>query len=316
RFEEDVRQDKFVTDRCVESPRRLRCYWGLLESELIHILKAEHDGDYGIFGFNNDTAAVVFLRKLMDLTSNFKASRKEDKWGVFGNHSYSGISLANNRHIKWYNYYDAEDVDRLVERLELGEVSPKSIMRESGQVEKLAIKLVILSVFYEQYCVDKLLYTKLVKEGGSLSKFTRHLFEEFDKEMAVLEKETRQLLSELEEGAGGGWRGVGIGPYVEGLFQQLLGDIGLEISTYTGMASRTFDRIRKRLYSRILHYYIWVIVLAKLFFILSRKLVSMVFLLDSLLIYLMDNAEDYLFMIISLQFTSEMVFSVLQEAIV
>lgn len=322
KFEEDVREKRLITDRCeVGVSNRLKCYWRILEDELVHLLRAEKDDEGGILGFNSDTRTLIFFRRLIELTSNFRYPMKSERTLTFPTDAYVNGSLVDSYGIKWYRYYDLEDVDRLAaslaRRLGLGRNDKMESGDASGndQLETesegfLTAKLTILSVLYSQYSADKSVHVKLSKDRKLVRNFTHNFQQAYEKEMAALEQDIKGLCGPNKKQEGGG-----VGRLLEKRLPLLLESIRSKTQTGLETVGTVFDNTRSKLYSRVLHYYLWVILLAKLFFICSRRLISMVLLLDHLLICLLDSFEDYLFMLISIQFTSEMLLTAIQQII-
>lgn len=322
-FFENLEEEKLSAERCVVGGDELKCSWRVLEGELVHLLRAEKDDGGGMFGFNDDTRALIFLRRLMGLTSNgFPKSKKSGRPLGFPRGACLNDSLANGYGIRWYDHYDLQDVDRLAASLarRFGSEEKKDKVElegagGAGQLEAesgnfLTAKLTILSTLYSQYSADKSAYIKLSKNRGLMKGFTQRLLEAYEKEMAALEQEMKGLEGcnmEKEEG--------GIVYLLEKQLPLLLESLQSKVLASLQAAGDVFDKTRSKLYSRVLHYYLWVILLAKLFFLSSRKLISMVLLLDHLLICLLNHFEDYLFMLISIQFTSEMFLIAMQQSI-
>ncbi|OII71912.1 uncharacterized protein cubi_00720 [Cryptosporidium ubiquitum] len=318
KFEEDLGQNKLITDQCstTKQEEKLKCYWGILENELIHLLRAAKSDSYGIFGFNGTTKTLIFLRRLIDLTSKTPKLKTNKRFEAYQNHQYLNNSLIDAHDIRWYNYYELEDVERIVNRLanlDLVNYGIVNFRNENSPFgnnsKKLTIKLIILSILYKQYSMDKLNYKKTIKDNHSQKNYTRNLLKAFNTEMAILEQDIGSLIKKSEVYRE---KKKTMNSFIKKL-TFLMKYIKSEIIIFLDKTSNLFDSIKKKLYSRILNYYLWLIILAKLFFIFSRKLISMILLFDHIIIFILDNFEDYLFMLISLQFTFEMAFTFIQE---
>ncbi|KAH8581721.1 uncharacterized protein ELE39_001851 [Cryptosporidium sp. chipmunk genotype I] len=315
-FVEDLRQDILITDQCTSrKEEKLKCYWIILENELIHLLRAAKSDNNGILGFNRSTKTIIFLRKLIDLIKKNSKSKTRERFIAYQGHPYLNNSIIDGYEIKWYNHYELDDIERTVDQLSkinLGDYGIMNFRNQSSKFEKnsknLTIKLVILSIFYRQYSIDQLAYRKITENKNTINNYIQYLSKFSNREIALLKKDIESLIKNSEVTMGNKKNSL------KRKFKFTLENIQSELTSCIEKASNSFDNIRKKLYSRILEYYLLVIILVKLFFIFSRKLLSMILLLNHILIYILDNFEDYLFMLISLQFTFEMVFTLIQEA--
>ncbi|OLQ17030.1 hypothetical protein ChUKH1_12340 [Cryptosporidium hominis] len=230
------------------------------------------------------------------------------------NYPYLNSTIISNYDIKWYNQYELEDIERIVNQLSkinLGDYGIMKFGNENSKFENnsknLTIKLVILSIFYKQYSIDQLAYRKIAENTDTVNNYIQHLSKSVRTEIKLIDEDIENLMKNLE---------VSMGNKKKSLSRKIefiLENIQSKLTSYIEKINNSFDNIRKKLYSRILEYYLLVIVLAKLFFIFSRKILSMILLLNHILIYILDNFEDYTFMLISLQFGFEMVFAFIQE---
>ncbi|TRY53115.1 Uncharacterized protein CTYZ_00002596 [Cryptosporidium tyzzeri] len=314
-FVQELRKDILITDQCTtRKEEELKCYWIILESELIHLLKAAKSGSNGIFGFNGRTKNIIFLRKLIDLINKNTKSKIRERFIAYQSHPYLNSTIISNYGIKWYNQYELEDIERIVNQLSkinLGDYGIMKFGNENSKFENnsknLTIKLVILSIFYKQYSIDQLAYRKIADNTDTVNNFIQHLSKSVSTEIKLIDEDIENLMKNSE---------VSMGNKKKSLSRKIefiLENIKSKLTTYIEKINNSFDNIRKKLYSRILEYYLLVIIIAKLFFIFSRKMLSMILLLNHILIYILDNFEDYTFMLISLQFGFEMVFTFIQE---
>lgn len=318
-FKEDSAQIELITDQCsaTKQEEKLKCYWKILENELIHLLRAIKSESYGIFGFNSNTKALIFLKRIIDLTSKTTKTETSKKYISYQNHQYLNNSIINDYGIKWYDYYEIEDFERIVNKLSkinLGSYDIMNFKNENNIFEKnskkLTIKLIVLSILYKQYSMDKIIYKKIIEDDDSRKNYTQNLLKALNVEKVILDEDINNLIKKLDIFKK---EKKNKNNYLKNKLIFIMKYFKAKIIIYLDKTNNIFDNIRKKLYSRVLNYYLWVIILAKLFFICSRRLISIILILDHIIIYIFNNLEDYLFMLISLQFTFEMVLTLIQE---
>ncbi|KAH7648700.1 hypothetical protein FG379_002170 [Cryptosporidium bovis] len=305
----------------------IRYYLTILLNEWEKIKKILNNKE-GFLELNNDVKDLIFFKNLLEIEEKSVFCDKET---VFSNYS-----------VNWYNNYGFNNIDNISRELFKNYTYDiKCIMKnsddfvnfsynrndENNSVNDIVNKLKLVILFYNQFECDLKEYNNYLKNfdinKNDTLNFNYHCLdknselkvklEDFNKKCNLNENDRSYYLKKIKT------NNKAIGNYFWADYYEYY-SISKNINSILEFSNKIImktnhiiETTKKKIYKKVLYYYIWLIIISKIALYILRKIAMSYIFFDKFIIYIINTIEDYLFMFISLQFIFDIIKTVVAE---
>ncbi|KAH8740258.1 hypothetical protein FG386_001533 [Cryptosporidium ryanae] len=306
----------------------IKYYLTILFNEWKKIKKIINNKE-GFSELNNDVKNLIFFKYLLEIEERV----------IFCKNEY----IFCNYNLNWYNNYGLNNIDNVSR--ELFKIysynNTNCLTRNSKNImnilyyrnaninlknDNIINKLKLLILFYNQFEEDLAEYNYYINnfnlnEGETLNSNyscsnkniqVKNNIDHFNKKWNMNESEKKCYLKNIgikNKGKNEFWTNYheyySFNKNIKILFN-FLNKIMIK-------SNNIIENTKETMYKKVLYYYIWLIIMSKITLYILRKIALLYIFLDKFIIYIIDAIEDYLFMFISLQFTFELIKTVISE---